>query len=813
MSIKPKLGLRGKLSILILLVVLTLSIALTFSTSSYLTDAINKEYMNRTEVLASFLEASLYSSYNSGTHVLAHVQMEVNQFVATNSEFKKITIYATNQASPYNQSDEPFTVIASSDQTAVGGAADAKDIEPIISNKTILAEKDEAEDTPGADQRVEEGSIEILAPLRSPQGNPFASVGVYLDTASRDSLIRSQQMHYAIYINLGLISLLVIMYFSLNRLLIKPINTLTEATKTIGYPDRHKPLDMERNDEIGDLAKAFDDMVETLNARDEEVELLLETSAAVSSTLKVDKILQLLCEKISESQKVTYCRISLYDKKTESLIVMAASPTQNISDWEQGIGDSLDLELARHHAEVLQSRKPTVLRKSDQLSVEGSKTEWEWALTPDTESALLLPLISQEEVIGVVTLGEVRHWSRRPFSSKKFKFYQILMNQAAIAINNADLYEKTERHVKELSAMHKISQAFTSTLDYQEVVGVVAQRIGNLIGAQFASVLLADDDGRHLNIVASHNLSAEYVWTINRKRKIPIGFGPIGMAYAECRPFSVNNIQEDESYAPWKHIGSIQGYSSLAALPLVAKGQSIGVICIYFTEPRILRHHEMNLLTTAANEAAIAIENSRIYENLQDAFVGTIRSLAETIDAKDTYTRGHSERVSLYGEAIGRGLGLQVTELQTIRYAGYLHDVGKIGIPDAILSKPGKLTVEEFNVIKNHPVLGEKILKPVNFPFPVQPIVRHHHERYDGKGYPDSLEAEEIPLGARILFVADAYEAMTSDRPYRKALSKQMALSELENNKQTQFDPRVVEVFARIMKSENATQRESQMEA
>ena len=172
---------------------------------------------------------------------------------------------------------------------------------------------------------------------------------------------------------LGLISLLVITYFSLNRLLIKPIKLLTEATKTIGYPDRHKPLGMERNDEIGDLAKAFDDMVETLDARDEEVKLLLETSVAVSSALKVDKVLQLLCEKISESQKVTYCRISLYDKKTESLTVMAASSTRNISDWEQGIGDSLDLERARHHAEVspvLQAHGPAQERPTIRRRVE-----------------------------------------------------------------------------------------------------------------------------------------------------------------------------------------------------------------------------------------------------------------------------------------------------------------------------------------------------------------------------------------------------------------------------------------------------------
>ena len=152
------------------------------------------------------------------------------------------------------------------------------------------------------------------------------------------------------------------------------------------------------------------------------------------------------------------------------------------------------------------------------------------------QSALLLPLISKDEAIGVVTLGEVRQWKRTPFSAKKIEFYQTLMNQAAVAIENAELYEKTERHVQELSAMHNISQAFTSTLDYQEVVSVVAQRVGNLIGAHFASVLLPDEDGRHLSIVASYNLSAEYVWTINRKRRIPIGFGPIGRAFTESRP-------------------------------------------------------------------------------------------------------------------------------------------------------------------------------------------------------------------------------------------------------------------------------------
>jgi len=477
-------------------------------------------------------------------------------------------------------------------------------------------------------------------------------------------------------------------------------------------------------------------------------------------------------------------------------------------EWEHGVGQQLDLARASHHAEVLKSGKPIVLRQNGQLSVKESEKEWEWALTPETKSALLLPLFSKDEVIGIVTLGEVRRWDRTPFSAKKIEFYQTLLNQAAIAIDNARLYEKTKWYVRELSAMHNISQAFTSTLNYQEVISVVAQRIGNLIGAQFASVLLPDKNQRHLNIVASYNLSAEYVWTINKKHYIPVGVGPLGRAFTEQKAFTVTDVLSDRSYEQWRHLASIQGYSSLIALPLLSKDESIGVISIYFTEKRELKKEEIDLLTTAANEAAIAIENARMYENLQDAFVGTIRSLAETIDAKDPYTRGHSERVSLYSEAIARGLELTGEELQTIRYAGYLHDVGKIGIPDAILTKPGKLTLEEFKIIKKHPVLSERILKPVGFPFPVQPIVRHHHERYDGKGYPDGLAGEEIPLGARILFVADAYEAMTSDRPYRKALSVERAMQELANNKGTQFDPRVVDAFIRIIRAGDSNHRQ-----
>jgi len=806
-KIKQSIGLRGKLSIIFAAAVLGLAAVLTFLTSNYLGGVINEEYGHRASIMASFLEANLTAP--GGGISSPHVQTEIDALKKQNTELQKISLYAPN-------ANGEVVVVASTDRSLLGGLAEADDSLPISTDQSTMVDEGASgnDGAPGEENaQGNGGTLELLAPLHDETGKPVASVGIYLDGATRDGLVRTQQIYLAVVTNLALLALLAVLYFSLNRMFIHPIKELTHSTLNIGQPDWSPPAATKRRDEVGSLALAFDQIAGSLTARDEEVKILLDASVAVSSALHVDKILQILCERIASSKMVSYCRISLLDRSGKSLVVKAASPTREISEWDKGIGHRIDLSLARHHSQVIASGKPTVLKKSGQLSVSGNEEEWEWALTPDTRSALLMPLVSKDNTIGVVTLGEVRHWERTPFTAKKIEFYQTLMNQAAVAIENAKLYEKTEWHVRELSAMHNMSLAFTSTLDYQEVISVVAQRVGSLIGAQYASVLLPDEHNRYLNIVASYNLSAEYVWTINKKRRIPVGVGPVGKAFTSHKPVVTENVYSDADYGLWKHIASVQGYSSQVALPLMAKGLSIGVICIYFSDPRHLRDDEIDLLVTSANEAAIAIDNARIYENLQDAFVGTIRSLAETIDAKDTYTRGHSERVSLYAEAIARSLGLQGEELQTIRYAGYLHDVGKIGIPDSILSKPGKLTIEEFRVIKKHPVLSERILKPVSFPFPVQSLVRHHHERYDGNGYPDNLSGEEIPLGARILFVADAYEAMTSDRPYRKALSTETALDELRNNVTTQFDPRVVAAFQRIIKTEAPADRKIRMGA
>ena len=195
-------------------------------------------------------------------------------------------------------------------------------------------------------------------------------------------------------------------------------------------------------------------------------------------------------------------------------------------------------------------------------------------------------------------------------------------------------------------------------------------------------------------------------------------------------------------------------------------------------------------------------ELSETYEKLEKAYMESIQTIRYTVEAKDTYTRGHSDRVSEYSVLIGQKLGLPEEDIRRLRIGGLFHDVGKIGVPDNILQKNGKLSDDEYSEIKKHPTIGVHILSTASIFQDILPIVKHHHERYDGKGYPSQLKGNDIPYLARIAAVADAFDAMTSKRVYRDSLPIEKVISEIENNKGTQFDPEIADAFLDILKND-----------
>ena len=239
---------------------------------------------------------------------------------------------------------------------------------------------------------------------------------------------------------------------------------------------------------------------------------------------------------------------------------------------------------------------------------------------------------------------------------------------------------------------------------------------------------------------------------------------------------------------------------SAVALPLKTKEGVVGVFEIDRSHVDAFTDEDLRILKIFVRIVAMTLQRIEYYEELRATFMDTVEALGYAIELKDPYTRGHSRRVADYAVAIAERMGLPKETNETIEIAALLHDIGKIGVRGAVLNKPTRLTKAEFEEIMKHPVLGEELVKRIRNMRHIAKIVRHHHENYGGGGYPDGLKGEEIPLEARIIAIADSFDAMTSDRPYRKAMPVEKALEILEKNEKLQWDPRIVEVAVKVFR-------------
>ncbi len=241
----------------------------------------------------------------------------------------------------------------------------------------------------------------------------------------------------------------------------------------------------------------------------------------------------------------------------------------------------------------------------------------------------------------------------------------------------------------------------------------------------------------------------------------------------------------------------------LMICPLISKSGIIGAVCLIRSLDSLdFNFDDLQLLNVFCSQTAAILENAQLYGRVLEMNREIIRSLAKAVEAKDSYTKGHSDQVAYYAVKLGRKLGLNSDELDKLYWAGIVHDVGKIGIPDNILNKPGKLTDEEFEIMKRHPVIGKEILSQIESLKDIMPIIYHHHERVDGRGYPEKMKGEDIPFLARLISVVDAYDAMTSDRAYRKAMPPSKAAAILEDGAGAMWDEELVDYWLRVLKQE-----------
>ena len=346
---------------------------------------------------------------------------------------------------------------------------------------------------------------------------------------------------------------------------------------------------------------------------------------------------------------------------------------------------------------------------------------------------------------------------------------------------------------EELSGIIKINNACGLSLDSGSICGLITRLTCKIMHAEACIIRLFDERADSLVVEGERGLRANNLNSASLKP----GESFSGRAAKYKHPVTVNDLAK-EDYA---EIIKRRGLCSAVAMPMVAKGKVLGVVTVYARAPRHFTEEEIKPLTAFVSQAAVAVQEIKLSEDIHTTYFNTIRSLVLAMEARDPYTRGHADRVTRYSIEIAQELELSEHDIEILRYAGEVHDVGKIAISDLILNKPGKLTPTERATIEVHPVRGAEMIEPLQFLKSAIPLVRHHHERYDGKGYPDGLVRDKIPIMARIMACADAFDAMTSNRPYRRnRMSIEQALGEIKSNSGSQFDPKVAKVFIKIIK-------------
>ncbi|MGC2519120.1 MAG: HD domain-containing phosphohydrolase [Burkholderiales bacterium] len=358
-----------------------------------------------------------------------------------------------------------------------------------------------------------------------------------------------------------------------------------------------------------------------------------------------------------------------------------------------------------------------------------------------------------------------------------------------------------------LRALSKCNEALIHAPDEAQLMQNICRVIVEVAGYHLAWVGFAEHDANktvrpmaHAGYEEGYIERASITWTDNEQ-----GRGPAGTAIRTQKPWIVQNVQTDPAYQPWRANAIKIGYGSVAGFPLMSSGKVLGALCIYSPETNGFEEEETRLLSELADDLAFGIVTLRTRasealsaQRLMHGMEDTILAMGAMVEMRDPYTAGHERRVSELSVAMAREMGLTESEVNGIRLAAEIHDLGKIQVPAEILAKPTKLTDTEYKIIKEHPQAAYEILKEIDFPWPIAQMVHQHHERIDGSGYPLGLKEPEILIGAKILAVADTVEAMCTHRPYRPGFGIDKALEEIRKNRGRLYDARAVDSCVRV---------------
>lgn len=406
-----------------------------------------------------------------------------------------------------------------------------------------------------------------------------------------------------------------------------------------------------------------------------------------------------------------------------------------------------------------------------------------------------VPLKTKKGIIGVIEV--LNRKEGEPFEKRDMTILTSLAVRISTIMEKAGLFLDLDRNVKQLTTLAEIGMLLNSSLDQKVIRKMAMEAITRLMKAEVGSLLLVDDEKKELYFEVALGEKGDKVKEIRLK----IGEGFAGWVAEHGEPLLIQDAKNDPRF--YKSLDEKIGFTTknMVCVPVKVKEKVIGVLQAINKIEGIFTEDDMKFFQLFSNQVAIALDNARLYEEIRGTFFATAESFAEVIEKRDPYTGGHTKRVVSYSIAIAKYLNLLPQEMEILKLSAILHDIGKIGIEDRVLKKPEKLDIEELKLMKMHPTMGAEIMQHIKSLNDLLPGMLYHHERIDGKGYPYGLKDRNIPLIARIIAVADAYDAMTTDRPYRKRLSNQIAIDEIKKETGLQFDKEVTEAFLKAFEA------------
>ena len=554
-----------------------------------------------------------------------------------------------------------------------------------------------------------------------------------------------------------------------------------QSHKANAFDDEHKQLLVSM---AGQVAVALENarLFEAENQRVKELAAISTLSLAMREARDRKELLSILLDELTRAVKADAI----------ALITKEQSSNQQISEfatgqWSQNSGCIMPDDLLINE-ETWKSSSPTVINSISQDDPI-AKSPW----MKEIDSLVGLPLSLQGENIGILWIGR-----SESFSDEEIRILTALADIAASAIRRTTLNDQTTRQLQQLASLHDIDLAITGSSDIKVTLDFLLGSALTQLEMDGAIIQSLNPFSQTLNCITSRGIyDTRILRSFSR-----MGDDLAGICAMERRLIQEPNLEKASIYSARARLFKDAGFNSYYAIPLIAKGQVKGVMEVFSQSPFKVTSEWINFFTMLSTQAAIAIDNGELFDNLQRsnmdlmvAYDSTLEGWASALELRDEETEGHARRVTEMTERLALAIGVKGQELNNIRRGALLHDIGKMGIPDQILLKPGPLTDEEWKVMRTHPELAYKLISPISFLRPAIDIPYCHHEKWDGTGYPRGLKDTDIPVSARLFAIIDVWDALSSDRPYRKAWDQKKVYEHLQSQSGSHFDPEILKVF------------------